>query len=375
MSDNDLENAPEERRRRVIGTPSPAAGGLTDPVRPDDAEEVAAPEPWIPADPPDLVSAKNWERVAALLFILSLLASVGFIAAYVGLEIGDKNGDVVDATLRSNLALGTAMSVAFLAIGIGMVIWVRYIMPPVEVTEERHPLASDPADRAAFAETFIEGGEASQTPRRPLLRRTLLAAVLPVAAAPLIVLRDLGPLPGTTLRNTVWKKGTRLTIYGSNKPITPADFNSPGAMITVIPEGYADNDEVLSKATVIIIKFEPGQLKIPTRYNDGLNGPTTLINSMHWPVDNTTRYSKICTHVGCPAALYEQTTHKILCPCHQSTFDATTGATVLFGPAPRPLPQLPITTDAEGYLVAQSDFQEPIGPSFWERAVPGRPSG
>jgi ubiquinol-cytochrome c reductase iron-sulfur subunit len=370
MSDNDadLENAPEERRpHRVIGTPPPAAGILTDPGRGDGEDEGTVAEPWIPADPPDLVSAKNWERVAALLFILSALASVGFIAAYVGLEIGTKNGDVVDATLRSNLALGTAMSVAFLAIGIGMVIWVRYIMPPVEVTEERHPLASDPADRAAFAETFIEGAEASQITKRPLLRRTLLAAMLPVAAAPLVVLRDLGPQPGTSLRYTVWKKGTRLTIYGTNQPLTPADFNSPGAMITVIPEGYADNDEVLAKATCIIIKMEPGQLKIPTRYNDGVNGPKTLLNSMNWTVDNIVAYSKICTHVGCPAALYEQTTHKILCPCHQSTFDAETGATVLFGPAPRPLPQLPITTDAEGYLVAESDFQEPIGPSFWER--------
>jgi ubiquinol-cytochrome c reductase iron-sulfur subunit len=71
--------------------------------------------------------------------------------------------------------------------------------------------------------------------------------------------------------------------------------------------------------------------------------------------------------VGCPVALYEQTTHHILCPCHQSTFDATTGATVLFGPAPRPLPQLPMGVDAEGYLIATHDFYEPVGPSFWER--------
>ena len=354
MSDNELENAPEERRpHRVIGTPPPAAGLLAEPARGDGENEGPVQEPWIPADPPDPVSAKNWERAAALPFTLSALASVGFIAAYVGLEIGTKNGDVVDATLRSNLALGTALSVALLAIGIGMVIWVRYIMPPAEVTEERHPLASSPEDRAAFAETFIEGAETSQITKRPLLRRTLLTALLPVAAAPLVVLRDLGPQPGTSLRNTVWKKGMRLTVYGSNKPITPADFDSPGGMITVIPEGFQDNDEVLAKATVIIIKMEPGQLKAPTNLN--------------WTVDNIVAYSKICTHVGCPAALYEQTTHKILCPCHQSTFDATRGATVLFGPAPRPLPQLPITTDAQGYLVAQSDFHEPIGPSFWER--------
>jgi ubiquinol-cytochrome c reductase iron-sulfur subunit len=382
MSDNDadLENAPEQRRpHRVIGTPPPAAGILTEPgqgesggpggTRPYGPGEAEAPElDELPADNPNPVSARNWERVAALLFMISAVASVGFIAAYVALEVGGHgHGNVVDATLRSNLALGTAMSVAFLAIGIGMVIWVRYIMPPGELVEERHPMASPPEDRAAFAETFIQGTETSQITKRPLLRRTLLAAILPVAAAPLVILRDLGPLPGTSLRHTVWKKGVRLTVYGTNQPITPADFDSPGGMITVIPQGYQDNDEVLAKATAIIIKMEPGQLKIPTRYSDGDDGPRTLVNSMNWTVDNIVAYSKICTHVGCPAALYEQTTHRILCPCHQSTFDATTGATVIFGPAPRPLPQLPITTDAQGYLVAQSDFHEPVGPSFWER--------
>ena len=91
-------------------------------------------------------------------------------------------------------------------------------------------------------------------------------------------------------------------------------------MITVIPEGYQDNDDEIAKAAVIIIKLGPGELKHPT--------------NMNWTVDNIVAYSKICTHVGCPVALYEQTTHHILCPCHQSTFDATTGATVLFGPAP-----------------------------------------
>ena len=356
MSDNDsdLENTPEERQppHRVIGTPPPARGLLTEPG-PGDSGEAEAPELHeLPTDPPDPVSARNWERVAAALFLISLLASIGFVAAYVGLELHN-GGDVVDATLRSNLALGSAMSLAFLAIGVGMVIWVRSIMPPVELTEERHPMASPPEDRAAFEETFIEGAETSQITKRPLLRRTLIAATIPAALAPLVILRDLGPLPGTSLRHTVWKKGTRLLVYGSNQPITPADFDSSGGMITVVPEGYQDNDEELAKATSIIIKMEPGQLKAPTNLN--------------WTVDNIVAYSKICTHVGCPAALYEQTTHRILCPCHQSTFDATQGATVIFGPAPRPLPQLPITTNAQGYLVAQSDFHEPVGPSFWER--------
>jgi ubiquinol-cytochrome c reductase iron-sulfur subunit len=79
-------------------------------------------------------------------------------------------------------------------------------------------------------------------------------------------------------------------------------------------------------------------------------------------------YSKICTHVGCPVALYEQQTHHLLCPCHQSTFDLTQNCKVIFGPAKRALPQLAITVDAEGYLVAAGPFGEPVGPSFWERA-------
>jgi ubiquinol-cytochrome c reductase iron-sulfur subunit len=356
MSDDDSDQdiTPEERPapHRVIGTPPPARGLLTEPG-PGHSGEAEPPELHeLPTDPPDPISARNWERVAAALFLISLLASVAFIAAYVGLEVHN-GGDVLDAVLRSNLALGSAMGVAFLAIGAGMVIWVRSIMPPVELTEERHPMASPPEDRAAFAETFIEGAETSQITKRPLLRRTLIAATIPAALAPLVILRDLGPLPGTSLRYTAWKKGTRLLVYGSNQPITPGDFDSSGGMITVVPEGYQDNDEELAKSTSIIIKMEPGQLKAPTNLN--------------WTVDNIVAYSKICTHVGCPAALYEQTTHRILCPCHQSTFDATQGAQVIFGPAPRPLPQLPITTNAQGYLVAQSDFHEPVGPSFWER--------
>jgi ubiquinol-cytochrome c reductase iron-sulfur subunit len=336
---------------RVIGTPPPAEartmlGERAGDGAPGDGTLPAPRE--LPADPPDPPRAKKAEKLVATLFILSMLASIGFIAAYIGLEVHS-----VDSVLRSNLALGTSMSVAFLALAVGATIWVRNIMPPVELTEERHPLASTPEDREAFEKTFTEGAETSQFVKRPLLRRTLIAATVPLAAAPLVLLRDMGPLPGTTLRHTVWRKGLRLVTFGANTPISPAEFSSPGSMITVIPEGYQDDQNALAAATAIIIKFQPGVLQPPT--------------VMNWTVDNIVCYSKICTHVGCPVALYEQTTHHILCPCHQSTFNAPRGAQVLFGPAPRPLPQLPITTDAEGYLVAMSDFHEPVGPSFWER--------
>jgi ubiquinol-cytochrome c reductase iron-sulfur subunit len=336
---------------RVIGTPPPAQARTLLGEAPGSAEPEAPRE--LPADPEDPAKAKTAERIAAAFFLLSMVASIGFIAAYVGLEVHS-----VDATLRSNLALGLSMSVAFLAIAAGVVIWVRSIMPNVERVEERHPLAATQQERAAFAKTFTEGAEASGFVKRPLLRRTLIAASVPLAVAPLVVLRDMGPLPGTTLRHTVWRKGMRMVVYGPNTPLRAADFSIPGQMITVAPEGFTENQEVLAKAVTIIIKLAPGQL-VP-------NTPSQPGTVMNWTVDDIVAYSKICTHVGCPVALYDQTTHHILCPCHQSTFDATNGAQVLFGPAPRPLPQLPIGVDADGFLIATSDFHEPVGPAFWE---------
>ena len=336
---------------RVIGTPPPAQARTLlgeAPVSP-----VPEPPRELPAGPDNPATAKTAEKVVAACFILSMLASIGFIAAYVGLEVHS-----VDATLRSNLALGLSMSVAFLAMGVGATIWVRSIMPNVEQAEERHVLASSEPEREAFTKTFTEGAEASGFVKRPLLRRTLIAASVPLAVAPLVVLRDLGPLPGTSLRHTVWRNGTRMVVYGPDTPLRAADFSIPGQMITVAPEGYTENQDVLAKAVTIIIKFAPGVL-VPNRPGQ----PGTIMN---WTVDNIVAYSKICTHVGCPVALYEQTTHHILCPCHQSTFDATNGAQVLFGPAPRPLPQLPIGVDSEGFLIAKSDYHEPVGPAFWE---------
>jgi ubiquinol-cytochrome c reductase iron-sulfur subunit len=343
---------------RVIGTPSTAPQAVDTPVSP--------PEPPPIVEPPDTARADRAERVVAALFVLAFLAGCGFIAAYIGLEIGQstipKGANNVVAVLRSNLALGTSLSVALLALGTGSMIWVRHLTPNIEIEEERHELRSDPEQRRAFQKEFAEGAAISQVTRRPLVRRTLLLATAPLALAPLVLLRDLGPLPQTDLRHTVWKKGLRAVTLGGLRPLTPADIPTPGSMITVIPEGYQDDDDALAKAGVILIKFAPGQLHVPTNYDGG-----TLVSTMNWTIDNIVAYSKICTHVGCPVALYEQTTHHILCPCHQSTFDAANGANVIFGPAARALPQLPLMLTSEGYIAAASDFTQPVGPSFWER--------
>jgi ubiquinol-cytochrome c reductase iron-sulfur subunit len=332
--------------RRVIGTPPPAQART---LLPAEQGEEQAPERELPAEPNDPRKASVAEKIVVVCFIIATLAGLGFIAAYVIFQVHS-----VTKVLHSNLALGSTMALVFLAMGAGATIWVRHLMPQVELTEERHPMASTRENRAAFAKTFEEGAEASQFVKRPIIRRTLIAATVPVALAPVLLLRDMGPLPRKSLEFTVWKKGTRLLAFGTNRPLTPAEFSTPGSSLSVIPEGYEDDDDALAKAATTLIRFRPGELQAPTR--------------MNWTVENIVAYSKICTHVGCPAALYEQTTHHILCPCHQSTFDAARGATVLFGPATRPLPQLPLTVNAQGFLVAQSDYQEPVGPSYWERS-------
>jgi ubiquinol-cytochrome c reductase iron-sulfur subunit len=175
-----------------------------------------------------------------------------------------------------------------------------------------------------------------------------------------VLFRDLAPAdePGELLRHTMWDKGVRLTRDPSGTPIKASDVTY-GSAFHVIPEGLNDAEDRLeqkAKAAVLLMRLRPEDLIEPDNKKD-------------WSYQGIVAYSKICTHVGCPVALYEQQTHNLLCPCHQSQFDVSDQAKVIFGPASRPLPQLPIAIDDEGYLVAQSDFTEPVGPSFWEREL------
>ena len=117
----------------------------------------------------------------------------------------------------------------------------------------------------------------------------------------------------------------------------------------MFPEGVEAHED----AATLVISVDPALL------GDGVNAD--------WVVDGNVAYSKICTHVGCPVGLYRESEHSLLCPCHQSTFDVLDGARVVFGPAPRPLPQLPLGVDGEGYLIALGDYPEPVGPTFWNR--------
>lgn len=355
MTDNEHEiEQPDERvPKRVIGTPAPGAAALGT-AEPDEDVEVPG------VTYPDEAKARRAERIVALCFLVTFAAGIAFIIFYVQLQVGSP-----DDTGLSNLALGGTLTLALLGLAVGIVVWVRQIMPKYNLVQERHPMASDEPTREYVGETFLQGAKESGFVKRKLLRRTLLLAAAPLGLLPLVLLRDLdnSDMPGADfnkeLRHTVWGtkgkdgKPLKLVVEGTGQPIRAADFNSPGGILSVVPEGYEHDLNALAKATLILIKFRPEEIK------SGVN--------LNWTHDGIVAYSKICTHVGCPAALYEQTTHHILCPCHQSTFDAADGAKVIFGPAARPLPQLPIAVDEGGFLIAQGDFAVPPGPSFWER--------
>jgi ubiquinol-cytochrome c reductase iron-sulfur subunit len=319
---------------------------------------------WRPTDV-DLLAEKRAERQIALLFGLSALCTLGFLVSYFALSIGE-GGDTVLGLGASTVALGLFMSGAFLFIGIGIIQWARKLMSDQEITEERHTAASPQEDRDATLVALKSGLDESGIGRRPLVRNSLLGAVALMGLPAVVLLRDLGPLPGDSLKHTVWTRGMRVARDVLGTPIRPSDMEL-GDLINAEPEALFETDEngehliegadrqvTKSKAAVIVVRMEPDEI-IP--------GP----GRENWSVEGILCYSKICTHVGCPISLYERTTHHLLCPCHQSTFDLADAGKVIFGPAARALPQLPLMVDDEGYLVARSDFTEPVGPSFWER--------
>jgi ubiquinol-cytochrome c reductase iron-sulfur subunit len=305
----------------------------------------------------DEKAARRAERQVATLFTLSIIATLVFVVAYFAIDQGTKVflPGIGLATLE-NVVLGVSLGASLFFIGIGAVHWAKTLMPDEEVVEERHPLRSSDEDRVGAVQTILEGAEAAQLPRRPLIKYTLGGA-LGLFAIPLVVqlAGGLGPLPKAALSTTFWRKGMRLVKDPELTPIRAADVTL-GSVFHVLPEGIDKAPDVLEqkgKAAVLLMRLDPDDIKVQKERD--------------WGVDGIVAYSKICTHVGCPVGLYEQQTHHLLCPCHQSTFDVTQDAKVIFGPAGRPLPQLKISVDDQGYLVADQGFVEAVGPSFWER--------
>ena len=328
------------------------------------------PDPGLPAHQPrptdvDERAEKRAERQIAAMFVLSMVFTVLFCVSYFIFDVGE-NPSVVLGYGASNVALGLTLGLALMLIGIGTIQWARKLMTDQEIVEYRHPGASSDEDREATLAALATGTEESGIARRPLIRNTLIGSLALLGLPAVVALRDLGPLPGNKLFETVWTAGMRVVQDVDGAPIRPEDMEvgqlvnaEPGIFFEVDEEGEPLVEGVelqveKAKAAVILVRMQPDEIK-PAKGRE------------NWGIDGILCYSKICTHVGCPISLWEQQTHHLLCPCHQSTFDLADAGRVVFGPAARPVPQLPLAVDEEGYLIATSDFTEPVGPSFWER--------
>ena len=283
---------------------------------------------------PDLV-----ERVIAVTLLLGVVLVAAFGACY-----------WVNA---KPWTLGATMGGGLFFLGVGLIAWGKYLMPRGPFVEERHELATSEEDRNAMAAAIVErGGGIMQ-------RRKLLGGILGaglgifgvVAIFPL--LRSLGPLPKGTLFSTDWKKGTYLVDI-TGRRVSVGEM-AVGSIVTVYPEGKQNTDRGQAVDQTVLIRIS----------NENF---TTQKGRETWGPKGYVAYSKLCTHLGCPVGLYEQELQLLVCPCHQSMFDVTNGAIPQFGPAPRPLPQLPLYVDAAGYLRSQKGFDQPVGPGFWERS-------
>jgi ubiquinol-cytochrome c reductase iron-sulfur subunit len=241
---------------------------------------------------------------------------------------------------------GALLFVTLTGLGLGIAAWGKYLFPNGPYAQAREPLPSSTEEQALLSRSLGRGAEGIG--RRRFLRRLLTAAGGALGIALLFPIRSLGPNPDDVLEHTSWKAGARL-VDSSGDPVSLASV-AVGGVVTVFPQGFVG--DAASQALLIHAADQP----IVTR-----PGRET------WSPRGFLAFSKVCTHAGCPVGLYEHRTNQLLCPCHQSLFNVLEGARVAFGPAPRALPQLPLAVDGAGFLVAQNDFDEAVGPSFWDR--------
>ena len=287
---------------------------------------------------------------------------------------------------------GITFGLSILAIGIGAVLYQKRFIPEEISIQDRHDGRSPELDRKTSAATLVDAFDSSTIKRRKMIGMAAgiglgaFGAGTLIAALGGIIKNPWKPVVPTAngLEAVLWTsdwtprfKGE--TIYlgrATGRPgespfirLRPEDIDA-GGMETVFPWREEDGDGTTVKS-----------YKRLTHISFGVRNPVMLIRIKPTDMPRVVKrqgqesfnfgelfaYTKVCSHLGCPSSLYEQQTYRILCPCHQSQFDALHFAKPIFGPAARALAQLPITIDKDGYLVADGDFIEPVGPAFWER--------
>ena len=293
------------------------------------------------------MSAPRREAAIAGLLLAVSGCAVAFVVAY--------------AADAGTPVLGLALGVALLALAAALVAMGAWILPN-EISEEPRRPAAAPEDEAETVAALRPAGVA--VTRRRLLAGAGAAAAAGLGGAAVVPLASLGPWMGDRLVDSPWRRGTGL-VDVQGRPIA-AEALDPGGFLTAFPAG-ADIDAVGSP--IVVVRLEPRQLRLPRARSA-------------WAPDGLVAYSKICTHAGCAVSMLRSPLFSahvpgpaLVCPCHYSTFDVTDGGTVLFGPAGRPLPQLPLGIRSDGTVAAAGPLSGDVGPAWFGTHAPGRSGG
>ena len=280
------------------------------------------------------------EGIIALIFVLGIVMTAGFGAAY----WQNWNPWIIGGTMGAGLFL----------LGFGLTAWGKYLMPQGPFVEERHVLAGSPEERGAMSAALVERSAVVVKRRKLLGGLFALGAGIFGIVAIFPLLRSLGPVPGTSLDRTDWRKGSLLV--DSNGRSVKRGTLVVGGIMTVYPQNFEYSPNGQATDQTVLIRVQDSDL-------------VTAPGRETWAPAGYVAYSKVCTHLGCPVGLYEQQLELLVCPCHQSMFNVRNGAVPQFGPAPRPLPQLPLYFDSDGTLRAQTGFDQAVGPGFFERTT------
>jgi ubiquinol-cytochrome c reductase iron-sulfur subunit len=277
--------------------------------------------------------------------ILLLFAAAGCFLAFVVVY-------AVDRIPHQTQFLGLALGVGLALLAAALILTALKLIVTEELVEE-YPAPEHPGEIDIISSSVEDAG--SRLTRRRFFKLGLLAAGGGMATALVTPAVSFGPLIRVKdYFGTPWTRGRRL-VDEEGKPYR-ADEIEEKTFYTAFAEG-ADKEEM--GASLVVVRLPPSALKLPT----DLQG---------YDANGIVAYSKICTHAGCAVAMYRVPTFApdeprpaLVCPCHYSTFDPATGGTVTFGPAGRPLPMLPLRVDGRGFLRAEGNFNQAVGPSWW----------
>jgi len=289
---------------------------------------------------PDGQPAPRAELAVVALLCLAALSAIAFVVVY-----------AVDSIPDQTQYLGLALGGSFAFLAAALIVTGRHLV----VTEHVEREYGEPHPHAARQVAQVVEESGGRMRRGRLLAMGASAAATALLVAVVTPIASLGPvLDVERFTRTPWRRGRRL-VDDAGRPIAAADVRS-SEFITAYPE-HADREQM--GAPVVLVRLDPATLHLP----QGRAG---------WAPGGILAYSKICTHAGCAIALYRSPLFRptdgkpgLVCPCHYSTFDPATGGTVVYGPAGRPLPQLPLSIDRRGHLRAAGNFSGPVGPSWW----------